>query len=178
MSDLAADIDVVIDHVLEPVARPRDHPAVRPSEGQPVVRIALDREPALMHEPVVVGAEQHQIAGFGFAMAIKALRPRLVKGESIELGAVGFTPRPRLASVELSYGGVDELRMAGRQLRGDRFIIHPKLPWYAKLFVKIPDTHIWLTTPTPAGFLRMEGPLAEPDDAPVRIDLLPGAGSA
>lgn len=116
-------------------------------------------------------------AGFGFTLAIKALRARLVEGETIELEAVGFTPGPRLASVELTHGGVDEIRMGGRTLRGDRFIIHPKVPWYARPFVNVPDTLIWLTTPTPAGFLRSEGPLAEPGDDAVRVDLLPGGPS-
>jgi hypothetical protein len=34
-------------------------------------------------------------AGFGFTMAAKALRDRLVKGETVELKAVGFTPSPK-----------------------------------------------------------------------------------
>jgi hypothetical protein len=116
-------------------------------------------------------------AGFGFTLAIKALRTRLVDGETIELQAIGFTPKPRIVSVELSHGGVDQIRMGGRMLRGDRFIIHPNVPWFARLFVKVPDTHIWLTTPPPAGFLRWEGPLAEPSDSTIRVDLLPGGPS-
>ena len=117
-------------------------------------------------------------AGFGFSLAIRAFRPQLIKGERIELHAVGFTPQPRLATVELSYAGVDDLHMADRTVRGDRFVVHPKIPWYAKLFVKVPDTHVWLATPAPAGFLRWEGPLAEPGDAPVRVDVLPGGRSS
>jgi hypothetical protein len=115
-------------------------------------------------------------AGFGFTLAIKANRDRLVKGERIELKGIGFTPKPRVASVELSHGGLDHMRMAARDLRGDHFVIHPKVPWFAKLFVKVPDTHIWLTSP-PAAFLRWEGPLAEVGDPMVRVDLLPGATS-
>ena len=93
-------------------------------------------------------------AGFGFTMALKALRNWLVKGETVELRAVGFTPKPRVVSVELAHGGIDQLRMGGRLLKGDRFVIHLKIPWFASLFVDVPDTHIWLTTPPPAGFLR------------------------
>ena len=44
------------------------------------------------------------------------------------------------------------------------------------LFVKVPDSTIWLTTP-PAGFLRFEGAMAEPGDQIVRVDLLPGGTS-
>lgn len=116
-------------------------------------------------------------AGFGFTLAIKGFRERLINGERIELQAVGFTPKPRVVSVEVAHGGLDRVRMAGRALRADRFVIHPKLPWFAELFVDVPDTHIWLTNPTPAGFLRWEGPLAEPSDPVIRVDLLPGGES-
>jgi len=116
-------------------------------------------------------------AGFGFTLAITAVRGRLVEGERVELRAVGFTPKPRVVTVELCYGGRDEMRMSGRVLRGDRFVIHPKLPWIADLFTNVPDTHIWLTSPQPPAFLRWEGPLAEPDDPIVRVDLLPGGES-
>jgi hypothetical protein len=115
-------------------------------------------------------------AGFGFTMAAKALRERLVKGETVELKAVGFTPAPKMVTVALSYGGRDSVRMSGRAIPADHFVVHPKIPAVAKLFVKVPDAQIWLTTP-PAGFLRYEGTLAEPDDAMIRIDLLPGEPS-
>lgn len=115
-------------------------------------------------------------AGFGFTLAIKALRARLVRGEHVMLRAVGFAPKPQSVSVELSYGGRDRIRMSNRTLAADRFTVHPKLPFIAKLFVQVPDATIWLTTP-PAGFLRWEGPLAEPDDPIIRVDLLPGTQS-
>jgi hypothetical protein len=51
-------------------------------------------------------------AGFGFSLAIKALRERLIKGEEITLKGIGFAPKPQLVSVELSYGGRDRIRMA------------------------------------------------------------------
>jgi len=115
-------------------------------------------------------------AGFGFTMAAKALRERLVKGETIDLKGVGFTPQPKLVTVALSYAGRDSVRMSGRSIAADHYVVHPKIPAIAKLFVKVPDAHIWLTPP-PAGFLRYEGALAEPSDAMIRIDLLPGEPS-
>lgn len=123
-----------------------------------------------------VKIEGPAFAGFGFALGIKSVRDRLLKGERVEFQTVGFMPKPRAATVEISYAGLDRLPMAARTIRGDRFVIHPKVPWFADLFVDIPDTHIWLTTP-PVGFLRFEGPLAEPKDAVARIDLLPGERS-
>lgn len=115
-------------------------------------------------------------AGFGFTLALKAFRERLVAGEAVELEAVGFTPDPRVVGVELSHGGLERMRMSGRMLTGDRFDIEPQIPWIADLLVDVPDTRIWLTEP-PAEFLRFEGPLLEPDDPVIRIDLLPGNSS-
>src|SRR5262249_7039762 len=97
--------------------------------------------------------------GFGFTLAAKALREPLIRGERVELRTVGFTPEPKGVSVELSYGGRDTIRMAGRSIAADRYVVHPKIPVIAKLFVKVPDATIWLTTP-PSVFLRFEGPLA------------------
>lgn len=116
-------------------------------------------------------------AGFGFTLATKALRKRLQSGEHVELQTVGFSPKPRVVTVEISYGGLDRVPMAGRDLRGERYIVHPKLPFIADLFINVPDAHIWLTSPAPAAFLRWEGPLAEPGDPITRVDLLPGGSS-
>jgi hypothetical protein len=116
-------------------------------------------------------------AGFGFTLATKALRQRLMRGEKVELQAVGFSPKPRVVTVELSYGGLDRVPMGGRTIRGERYMVHPKLPLIADLFVNVPDAHIWLTSPAPAAFLRWEGPLAEPGDPITRVDLLPGGSS-
>jgi hypothetical protein len=111
-------------------------------------------------------------AGFGFTIALKAIRARLLKGETVTLHGVGFMPKPQLGEVEVSHVGRDQLRMAGRTIAGDRFLVHPKIPLIARLFVKVPDATIWLTTP-PVGFLRWQGPLALPDDPMIRVDLLP-----
>jgi len=115
-------------------------------------------------------------AGFGFTMAAKALRDRLVKGETVELKAIGFTPSPKMVTVAMSYAGREAVKMSGRAIAAERFVVHPQIPAIAKLFVKVPDANIWLTTP-PSGFLRYEGSLAEPSDALIRIDLLPGEPS-
>jgi hypothetical protein len=115
-------------------------------------------------------------AGFGFTIALGNLRPRLVKGEQIELKAVGFTPvptlKPQLVTVDISYAGLDRMKMAGRFYIGYRFIVHPEVPAIAKIFLKVPDTKIWLTYPAPAGFLRFEGPRVLPNDPMVRVDLV------
>jgi hypothetical protein len=115
-------------------------------------------------------------AGYGFMLALQNLRPRLIRGEQIELQAVGFTPKPRVVTVQLSHGGVDQMKMSDRLLEGDRFVIHTKIPAIVGLFVHLPDTLIWLTKP-PAEFLRWEGPVAEPNDPIIRVDLVPGAES-
>jgi hypothetical protein len=120
-------------------------------------------------------------AGFGFSLALSNLRKRLLNGEQVQLKAVGFsefpTLGPQVVTVTISHGGVDRMRMSGRSLKGDRFIVHPEIPFIAKFFVKVPDTKIWLTNPAPAGFLRWEGPIVLPTDPIVRVDLLSGEKS-
>lgn len=116
-------------------------------------------------------------AGFGFTLATRALRSQLLRGQPMELQAVGFSPKPRVVNVDVSYAGRDRIRMADRTLMGERYVVHPKLPWIADLFVNVPDAQIWLTSPPPATFLRWEGPLAEPSDPITRVDLLPGGSS-
>ena len=123
------------------------------------------------HEEAMLKITRGQaFAGFGFTLVMKALRERLVHGEHVTLQGVGFMPKPRLADVDVSYRGRESLRISGRMIDGDHFIVHPQIPAIAKLFVHVPDAHIWLTTP-PAGFLRWEGALAQPDDQIVRVDL-------
>ena len=112
--------------------------------------------------------ESHILHGVAFDVS---------EGEVVTLQSVGFTPKPRAVSVEISHEGIDSLRMSGRTLKGDRFLVHPRVPWFAKFFVKVPDVRIWLTNPPPATFLRFEGPIGEPDDPIARVDLLPGGNS-
>jgi hypothetical protein len=120
-------------------------------------------------------------AGFGFSLALSNLRKKLLKGEQVQLKAVGFsdfpTLGPQVATVTISHGGLDRMRMSGRSLKGDRFIIHPEIPLIAKLFVNVPDTKVWLTNPAPAGFLCWEGPIVLPNDPLIRVDLLSGTKS-
>jgi hypothetical protein len=53
-------------------------------------------------------------AGFGFAMALENLRPRLIKGEQIQLKAVGFSPIPTLeaqvVTVKVSHAELDQMK--------------------------------------------------------------------
>lgn len=116
-------------------------------------------------------------AGFAFVLAIKSVREQLVQGQKVELEAVGFTPKPHVVTVEISYNGRNEMHMADRIVQGDIFTIHPKIPTIAKAFVTANDTHIWLTSPPAVGFLRWEGPLVESNDPFVRVDLLRGEHS-
>ncbi|MBO0695217.1 MAG: hypothetical protein J2P56_03850 [Verrucomicrobia bacterium] len=120
-------------------------------------------------------------AGFGFTIALSNLRKRLLSGEQVQLKAVGFSPFPTLSpqvvTVTISYGGLDRMRMSGRLLKGDHFIVHPEIFFLARLFVDVPDTNIWLTNPAPAGFLRWEGPVLLPTDPVIRVDLLSGTKS-
>jgi hypothetical protein len=115
-------------------------------------------------------------AGFGFTIALSNLRPRLIKGEVIELKAVGFSPiptlKPQVVTVKVSHAGLDRMKMSGRFLRGDNFLIHPEVPIIAKLLISVPDTHIWLTYPPPAGFLRWQGPIVLPNDPLIGVDLV------
>jgi hypothetical protein len=141
--------------------------------------IAEKREdPQLKSWSEKVNVEPGQtFAGFGFVLAIKNLRARLTSGEKIELKTVGFMPKPRSVSVEISHAGLEQMQMSDRTLRGDRFVIRPKIPRIAQVFVNVPDTYLWLVNPAPGGFLRMEGPLLEPGDPVIRVDLLTGRES-
>lgn len=115
------------------------------------------KEPEAWSEQVELDSGR-AFAGFGFTMAVKALRTRVRRGQHVELQTVGFMPKPRVADIDVSYAGVQGLAMAGRTLRGERFVVHPKVPLIAKLFVDVPDSSIWLTPP-PSAFMRFEGPL-------------------
>ena len=120
-------------------------------------------------------------AGFGFSIALSNLRKKLLKGEQLQLKAVGFSPfptlKPQVVTVKLSHGGVQRMRMGARSIKGDQFIVHPEIPLIAKLFVNVPDTKIWLTNPEPAGFLRLEGPIVLPTDPMIRVDLISGSNN-
>jgi hypothetical protein len=114
--------------------------------------------------------------GIGLVTAVKALRAQLAPGQHVDLRAVAFTPKPRTAPITLTRDGSDPVRMAGRTIPGDRYTIHVDIPGIARLLViDPPDVRIWLVAGDPAAFLRFEGPLLEPKDPIVHIDLIPGA---
>jgi len=112
-------------------------------------------------------------AGIGFVAVIKSLRAELEPGQKLELKVVAFTPRPRVATVDVIRVGLENLRMAGRTLSADHYTVHPDVPAIARLFVKAPDQQVWLFGTGPAAFLRYQGPLAEPSDPMIRVDLIP-----
>src|SRR5258707_753313 len=87
----------------------------------------------------------HTFAGFGFVLAIKTFRERLMHGEKIELQAVAFTPKTRVVTVVISYSGLETIEMAHRMIKGDGFVIHPRIPLVARPFIEVHDTRIWLT---------------------------------
>ena len=116
-------------------------------------------------------------AGSGFSMALRSLHDRLLRGEEVELQGVGFLPKPKAGDVAVKYVGLERMEMAGRTLTGEHYVIHPKVPAIARLFVDVPDTHLWLLAPPQQTFLRLEGPLAEPSDPIIRVDLLSGGSS-
>ena len=120
---------------------------------------------------------QDAFVGVGFMYAVKNLTERLDRGEKIELTAVVFTAKPRTVTVSISRDLVGELGMGNRRLPAERYVIHPEVPWIARLFVKAPDQYLWYYRPAPPAFLRADIPLAEPGDPIVRIELLPGTES-
>ena len=114
-------------------------------------------------------------AGIGFVAAVKAMRPQIKAGQSVTLHAIAMTPKPRSVKVSVKRDGPDPVHMAGRTIEGDRYTIHPDIPAIAKLFVSAPDQYVWLVGRDPPAFLRYQGPLVEPGDPVIRIDLIPGA---
>jgi hypothetical protein len=111
-------------------------------------------------------------AGIAFIEPIKAMREHVKEGETMDLSAVGMTPKPRKVKVTVTHVGAQRIDMAGRKVDSDKFLIHPDVPAIAKIFVKAPDEAIWLVSGKPAAFLRYEGPLCEPTDPVVRVDLI------
>jgi len=112
-------------------------------------------------------------AGIALVAVIKSLRVELAPGQKADLKAVAFTPRPRLAPINVIRERPESVHMAGRTIAADRYTIHPDIPAIAKLFVSAPDQHVWLYAEGPAAFLRYEGPLVEPNDPIVRVDTIP-----
>jgi hypothetical protein len=115
-------------------------------------------------------------AGIGFTFALKNIAPRLVRGEPVTLEGVAFTPKPRHANVLVSSAGVETVRSGARMVRADHFVIHPKVPSVAKLFVNVPDSHLWFLRGPPPGFIRAE--LQAQSLGVVRVDSMPSGPPA
>jgi hypothetical protein len=112
-------------------------------------------------------------SGIAFIEVVKSLRARLKPGESAEVTVIAMTPKPRKATVKITHDGGQRIDMADRKVDADRFTIHPEVPAIARLFVKVPDQAIYLVAGKPSAFLRYEGPLVEPSDPIIRVDLIP-----
>ena len=113
-------------------------------------------------------------AGIGFVEAVKTLRSELKHGEEFKLRAIAMTPKPRSVGLIVTRNESEKISMAGRHVPAERWTLHPDVPAIAKLFVKAPDQHVWLFADQPASFLRFEGPLCEPEDPIIHVDLIPG----
>ncbi|HYV49275.1 MAG TPA: hypothetical protein VFA20_30655 [Myxococcaceae bacterium] len=159
----------------------------RASGGQVVERYAMDfdagegrtllvrngkREERRERVPAVKG---QTFAGIGFNFALKNIHQRLVRGERVVLEGVAFTPRPRKAKVLVSSRGVETVRSGGRSLRADHLVIHPQVPQVAKLFINVPDSHLWFLRGRPPGFVRAEVQMQSL--GVVRIDAVSGDGT-
>jgi hypothetical protein len=77
--------------------------------------------------------------------------------------------------VTVTRDGPDPVLMADRTIPGERYTIHVDIPGIARLFVNPPDERIWLVSGAPPAFLRFEGPLVEPGDPIVHVNLIPNA---
>jgi hypothetical protein len=107
-----------------------------------------------------------------------ALKPNLIVLRDLRNGVAKEMKYPDYFALQVTAYGMttDEmLKMLDdwrATLRPLYFQLH-----LAKLFVNVPDTRIWLTSPAPAGFLRWEGPIVLPTDPMIRVDLLSGEKS-
>lgn len=110
-------------------------------------------------------------AGVGFVFAAKNLLKELNAGEVVELTAVAFTPTPRSVTVELRSGGDEALTSGATTVKGERIIIHPRIPRIARLVVKPRDFTLWFARRSPPQFLRSEATLAEPEEPLVQVNL-------
>ena len=52
------EIDIIVDHVLEPIPAARNHAPVRPHEVDRAVAVTPDPERLLVQQPVMIGAQQ------------------------------------------------------------------------------------------------------------------------
>lgn len=112
-------------------------------------------------------------AGIGMSFAVKNLMPRLLKGEHVTLKAVAFTTKPRVTDIQIYHSAEEVIPVATQKTPAHHIVMHPKVPAIAKLFVKIKDLHLWISKTNTPATLRFEGPLQEPDDPVVRLNIYP-----
>ncbi|ACG74828.1 conserved hypothetical protein [Anaeromyxobacter sp. K] len=110
-------------------------------------------------------------AGYGVALAASQLA--LDEGASAKITFVAFTPKPRTVTLEIRNDGGAPVEAAGRTIPCVRYTLHPKLPFPVSVFVKAPDSYLWLTRAEPRALVRAEQNLAAKDDPRVTIDVIP-----
>jgi hypothetical protein len=119
------------------------------------------------------GRARGAFAGAGVMFAAKNALPDLLRGQSVNLDVVAFTPAPRVVKVTLTLGGRELVTVGGRELDVDRVVVHPQIPKLAALVgVKAPDTILWFTHSTPPAIVRADTTIVEPGDRAIRIELL------
>jgi len=140
----------------------------RASGGQVVERYAMSFDTGEARAVVLKNGrrEEHRaklrvvdgetFCGIGFVFAVRNLEDRLARGEKVELEGIAFLPRPRQAKVLVSAVGVEQLRSGGRSMRADHIVVHPQVPRVARLFVNVPDSHLWFYRANPPAFLRAQ----------------------
>src|SRR5204863_1270294 len=96
------------------------------SAGTASAHISKDNKDVTDKIDIVPG---QTFAGFGFTIALGSLRPRLHKGEQIDLKAVGYSPiptlKPQVVTVKVYHARLDRMKMFGGSARGANVVIHP-----------------------------------------------------
>lgn len=110
-------------------------------------------------------------AGYGTALAVSQLG--LGPGARGELGFVAFTPAPRLVILGVTRDREEVVPAAGRELRCDRYTLHPEVGWLVRLVAHPKDAHLWFTHQPPPALVRAEQALAAKDDPTVIVDVIP-----
>jgi hypothetical protein len=116
-------------------------------------------------------------AGTGLAYAVKNLRDRLVRGETVDLRAIVFLPKPLSVPVHVKHVGRERIPVLGRPTDADKFEVRPDLHGLEKIVEALKDpagADIWLHHGTPPMLLRARFPLVEVRDPTVRIEVLGG----
>jgi len=90
------------------------------------------------------------------SMVVKNMAP----GVSETVSIVAFTPKPRVAKLQLLPIAEERAQIGEAAIPATRFHIRPKLGLFAALLVTdIPDFRVWVLPGEAPAFLRAEGPL-------------------